>query len=168
MPAIWSSPRSWSVGELVTAALMNAHLRDNLEFLKTPPTDSEILNEGADYTITSTSYVIMDLAKRLTITTAGGDVFWAFSGAVANSSGITFLDVAVDTVRLGGDDGLIAINSANARLAGTCFRLITGLSAGVHTFDLWWKVSAGTGTIYAGAGTANADLHPQMFVREIS
>lgn len=26
----WSSPRSWSAGETVTASLMNAHLRDNL------------------------------------------------------------------------------------------------------------------------------------------
>ena len=26
----WSTPRTWSTGELVTAAIMNAHVRDNL------------------------------------------------------------------------------------------------------------------------------------------
>ena len=44
MPAIWSSPRSWSVGELVSASLLNTHLRDNLEFLKAPPTALYTLN----------------------------------------------------------------------------------------------------------------------------
>lgn len=31
----WSSPRTWSPGETVTAALMNSHLRDNLNALST-------------------------------------------------------------------------------------------------------------------------------------
>jgi hypothetical protein len=30
----WSDPRTWSPGETVTAALMNAHVRDNLNALK--------------------------------------------------------------------------------------------------------------------------------------
>lgn len=30
----WSPPRTWSPGETVTASLMNAHLRDNLNVLK--------------------------------------------------------------------------------------------------------------------------------------
>jgi hypothetical protein len=30
----WSSPRTWSTGELVTAAFMNTHVRDNLNYLK--------------------------------------------------------------------------------------------------------------------------------------
>ena len=31
----WSPPRAWNPGETVTAALMNAHVRDNLNVLKT-------------------------------------------------------------------------------------------------------------------------------------
>lgn len=31
----WTLPRTWSPGETVTASLMNAHLRDNLNVLKT-------------------------------------------------------------------------------------------------------------------------------------
>lgn len=30
----WTTPKSWSVGEVVTAANMNTHLRDNLQYLK--------------------------------------------------------------------------------------------------------------------------------------
>lgn len=33
MTAVWTPPRTWNVGELVTAGLLNTHLRDNLEFL---------------------------------------------------------------------------------------------------------------------------------------
>lgn len=31
----WSAPRTWTTGETVTAAIMNAHVRDNLTYLKT-------------------------------------------------------------------------------------------------------------------------------------
>ena len=37
MTPIWSQPRTWLTGELATAALLNQHLRDNLDWLKTPP-----------------------------------------------------------------------------------------------------------------------------------
>jgi hypothetical protein len=30
----WTTPRTWNVSELVTAALMNTHVRDNLNYLK--------------------------------------------------------------------------------------------------------------------------------------
>ena len=29
----WSSPRTWTTGELVTAAMLNTDVRDNLNFL---------------------------------------------------------------------------------------------------------------------------------------
>lgn len=32
----WTSPRTWTTGELVTAALMNTHLRDNLKAIGDP------------------------------------------------------------------------------------------------------------------------------------
>ena len=31
----WTAPRTWVVGELVTAAIMNTHIRDNQIYLKT-------------------------------------------------------------------------------------------------------------------------------------
>lgn len=172
MPAVWTSPKTFSVGELVTASMLNQHLRDNLEFLKSPPTAAYILNESADYTTTSTSFVTVDNTKlALSITTAGGDVLIGFSGVVINSSpSSTFFDVEVDTVRTGGDDGLVCVTSPSAasRMNATFFKLLQGLAAGSHTFKLQWRVVAGTSTLFAGAGTSNGDLHPQFFVREVS
>lgn len=37
----WTTPRTWSFGELVTAALLNTHIRDNLNILKT-----SVANDG--------------------------------------------------------------------------------------------------------------------------
>ncbi|MEO8609958.1 MAG: hypothetical protein ABI690_18840 [Chloroflexota bacterium] len=171
MPSVWSSPKTWSVGELVTAALLNSHLRDNFDFIKTPPTALYILNESSDYTTTSTSFVNVDGAKlALTITTAGGDVLVGFCGSILQSAATVFFDVEVDGSRTAGDDGLCVItpSTASARMNATCFKLIQGLSSGLHTFKLQWKVNSGTATLFAGAGTANGDIHPQFFVREVS
>jgi hypothetical protein len=173
MTIIWTTPKTWAAGELVTAAMLNTHIRDNLEYLKTPPAASYILNESGDYATTSTSFVNVDGTKlALTIATAGGDVLVGFSGTIINTSGTaghTFFDVEVDTVRTAGDDGYIAVSPAGAgtRSPVTFLKLIQGLSAGSHTFKLQWKVAAGTASLFSGAGSSNGDLHPQFFVREL-
>jgi hypothetical protein len=168
MPVIWSAPRTWSVGELVTAALLNQHLRDNLEYLKTPPTALYVVNQSSDYTTTSTSFVNVDNTNlALTINTSGGDVLIGFFGYISNGGGTIYLDVELDGVRIAGDDGLL--RGAAAATQHYAFVLLkSGVSVGTHTFKLQWKVNSGTATLFAGAGTAANDVHPQFWVREVS
>jgi hypothetical protein len=171
MPQIWTAPRTWATGELVTAAILNAHVRDNLEFLKSPPTTSFIADQSSDYTTTSTSFANVNATDlALNITTSGGDVLLVFSGSVLVSSNTVFFDVDMDGIRIGGDDGLIAATTGGAsnRIAVTLVRLVRNVVAGSHTFKLQWKVGGGSATLYAGAGTSQGDLHPQFFVREVS
>ena len=33
----WTTPKTWATNEVVTAANMNTHLRDNMAFLGSPP-----------------------------------------------------------------------------------------------------------------------------------
>jgi hypothetical protein len=33
MAAVWTTPRTWIAGETVTATQLNAHLRDNFDYL---------------------------------------------------------------------------------------------------------------------------------------
>lgn len=40
----WTTPRSWVPGELVTALMLNTHIRDNLNILKTSINDDGTLN----------------------------------------------------------------------------------------------------------------------------
>lgn len=166
MTATWRQPVTWSVGQLVTATNLNEQLRDNLEFLKTPPTALYTVNQASDYTTTSTSFVDVDATNlSLTIATAGGDVLIVFMGYGGGTARL-YLDVAIDSVRMAGDDGfLAAVSGVNTPI--TLVALKQGLTAGSHTFKLQWKVNSGTGTLYAGAGTAGLDTHPLFFVREI-
>jgi len=168
----WVTPRTWVPEELVTANLLNTHLRDNLNALKNPPSAHYELNQGSDYTTTSGSFVDVDATNlALTITPSGGDVLVHFHGAVENSGGSAiYFDVAVDGTRIGGDDGIARVRaSASLDMVEVSFtRLITGLSAAAHTFKLQWKTPANTATLFAGAGTGGKDVHPQFWAREVS
>ena len=80
MRLAWTTPKTWADDELVTANVMNTHVRDNLNALKAPPTARYELNRTSDYTTTSTSFVDVDGTKlALTITTSGGDVMVHFN-----------------------------------------------------------------------------------------
>lgn len=177
MPATadWTQPRDWSVDELVTAALLNEQLRDNLEFLKNPPTDLSDLDEASDYSTTSTSFVDIDATNLAqTIETEGGDVLVTFTGTVSHYQGAyrMYFDIDVDGARQGGDDGIfsqVLMTQTNPYGVGICLAYwIQGLEAGSHTFKLQWKMNANTGYLFAGAGTSGADLHPQFTAREVS
>ena len=173
----WTTPKTWVTGEPLTASDMNTHIRDNLDYLKDQvndaPRDSYEVNESSDYTTTSTSFVDVDATNlSLTITTTGRDVLVGFFGSVHQGSGsqYVYFDVDVDGARNGGDDGLIFVRTeagGNIYHQPSFVVRISGLSAGSHTFKLQWKVSASTGTLYAGAGTGSRDVHPQFWVKEL-
>jgi hypothetical protein len=166
----WVTPKTWSVDELVTASDLNTHLRDNLNALKAPPSASVVLNQASDYTTSNTSFVDIDATTlALTITTTGGDVFVHFHGVVGISAGGVCLDFTIDGTRHAGDDGIMRSGSPNEGETLSFTRLVMGLSAGSHVFKLQWKTtSGGTATLYAGAGTANFDVHAQFWARELS
>jgi hypothetical protein len=164
----WTDPKTWQTGEALTASDMNTHIKDNLNALKAPPTEHYECDEASDYTTTSTSFVDVDATSlSLTIVTTGGDVLIGFCGFFQQSAAVVFLDVheSVGNARLAGDDGIA--RPGNGFEFVSFIWLATGLDAGSHTFKLQWKVSAGTGTLYAGAGGTSLDLHPQFWVREI-
>jgi len=169
----WTTPKTWNVDELLTAANLNTHLRDNLNALKAPPTARYECDEASDYTTTSTSFVDVDGTKlAVTITTGGGDVLVHFHGCVSHSSSnyrIHFT-VTVDGTPVASDDGIIGTAAPQAVPGNpvSFTRLITGVSAGEHLFKLQWKTQGGTAKLFAGAGTSGADLHPQFWVREVS
>jgi hypothetical protein len=164
---VWITPKTWSTGEALTASDLNTHLRDNLNALKAPPTAHYELNESADYTTTSTTFVNVDGTKlSLSLTTTGGDVLVCFAGFIQSTgSHAVYLDLLLDAARVGGNDGIVGIYNGFVTLP--LVYLLTGVSAGAHTIKLQWKVSGGTGTLYAGAGTLNFDMHPQFWAREV-
>lgn len=171
----YTTPKTWS-SELVTVTDMNTYIRDNMLALKDPPSDNYESDEGADYTTTSTGWAQVDADWALTITTTGGDVMLGFVCSADNNTAgeQLYFNVYVSSLatRVVGDDGICTFEmptSTTSRPQVVSFMfLLTGLSAGSHTFTLQWKVSGGTGKIYAGAGTSGYDVHPQFWAREVS
>ena len=148
----WSSPRTWTTGELVTAALMNTHIRDNLNALFSPPGTTASIT--TDITTTSTSF---EDATGLTITftIAGDSVLLGFVAAISNSSGptsLTTLTIDIDGTDEGGTEGIMQTESkgqANSPGDASFTWRKTGLSSASHTFKMEWKVSGNTSTMHA-------------------
>lgn len=167
----WITPKTWTANELVTAAMLNTHLRDNLNALKAPPTQHYECDESANYTTTSGVFVDVDATNlALTIETTGGDLLVHFHGTISQTSTVAavMFDLELDGARVAGNDGILVVQT-NAQATPVSFTyLITGLSADEHTIALQWKTTTGSATMYAGAGTAYSDIHPQMWAREVS
>jgi hypothetical protein len=168
----YTNPPLRSTDDIISATDWNTDLVDNLRALKNPPSAHYEPNETTDYTTLSTTWANVDAAGKLTlsITTTGGDVMIGFNGVVTKSTdGAVFFDVQLDGAsHIAGDDGLAGLWNASGRGTVSFVRLVP-LAAGTHTFTLRWKITGtAAATLYAGAGTANVDFHPQFWVRELS
>lgn len=153
-----------------TAANGNAYIRDNQKALKDPPSANYEPNEGSNYTISTSTYADVDTADlTLSITTTGGDVIVGFAGTISGN-GTVLLDVAVNGTRIANNTsaGILSLQHGAITPAVSFIRLVQGLSAGTHTFALMWKAVSGAHTMYAGAGTASYDVHPQFWARELT
>lgn len=169
----WNAPTSRSTGELITAAIWNADIVDNLLALKSPPGTNYVADESSNYTTTSTSFTEVDATNlALTMTTTGGAVFVGFHGVLTVSTHpmTVFFNVDQDGSPVAADDGIMLITSFTTGTVHpvSFVRQISAPAAGSHTYKLQWKVNTGTGTLYAGAGTSTRDLHPQFWVRELT
>jgi len=56
----WTTPRTWSVAEKVTAAIMNAHVKANLDWLGTPPSCRVTASSVANVTTSTWTLVAFD------------------------------------------------------------------------------------------------------------
>jgi hypothetical protein len=155
---------------------MDTYVSENLDALKTPPSN-QIIQNTSNATTTNTAWEAIGAGTpvySLAITTAGGAVLVGFHGNFRHSAanGRVYLDIYVDGVAHGGDDGIVGENCNTTNVPGVSVaftRRITGLTAGAHTFILYWKiVTAGTVTHFCGAGTGDADLHPEFWVAEMT
>lgn len=110
---------------------------------------------AGDLTTTSTTFVDAT-SMSVTITTGAHRCMIAVAAVAELSSASPddiCLDIDVDGSRLGGTFGSVdkQVFTANRRENLSFTTSTDVLSAGSHTFKLQWRVSAGTGTLYAGS-----------------
>lgn len=177
----WTTPKTWTDGNVLTAAELNEQVRDNLNFLYAKPTDDYVINGAANYSTTSTTFVDVDATNlSLTLTSGGGDLLVWFSGTTGVSSGArgyTFLDLDLDGSRVGGDDGLVFVSSYGASLYAedkwrniVLLHLLKNVAAGSHTIKLQWMQAGGTVDLFVNGSTlakATVEIHPQFGVKEL-
>jgi hypothetical protein len=97
----WTTPKTWSVNEVVTAANMNTHLRDNMSFVGAPPQCSvstvtpqsianltlTALNADLEAYDNDSMHSTSTNNSRITINTAGRYLFCATVG-FSNATGL--------------------------------------------------------------------------------
>lgn len=165
----WSTPRTWIAGELLTAALLNTHLRDNfneLDVAKVTDVGQYCVSTAANAVTTrSYGYARVDTNETL-VTPAGYSDLATVGPAVTVATGtraLIMIAAGVDHGTADGDtkasyaisgattvaasdtwcirrDGMPATNSL--RLARHDLR--TDLTPGTNTFTMKYNGSAGT------------------------
>lgn len=152
MTAIWTPPRTWTTGEIVTAALLNTHLRDNLEYLKLR--EDTALNQFSVYSngsFSTTSTTFVDVHATLftaNITTSGAPLLIGITGSWKStvSTADCCLDFLVNGARLGDPTYGMMIMQAPAANAFMPFAFVQvrPLGAAAYTIKPQWRTSAGT------------------------
>lgn len=148
MTATWHAITTKSANEFITETVLNEQLRNNLEFLKSRPFN-EVNNTSR--TTTSTSFVELT-GSSISLTTYGGNVLIALMGTISNNTAgaVVYLDLAIDSTRQG--DTTLGLGGTTAPFAnyndavGLAFFSTSAPSAASHSFSIYWKVSAGTGS----------------------
>lgn len=152
----WTAPRTWTTGELVTAAMMNSHVRDNLLFLSTFGV------EGPDQDIngfTNTAYADLDATTTVTGTAVAFSVDTLTTALVILSSPLVINTTAAQSTYVsyrvsgastiasadnkairGGDD-----SSIDGAITTTMVIYEDGLTAGTNVFELQARVTANAG-----------------------
>ena len=127
----WNTPKTWAVGDILTASDMNTYVRDNTDFLNAPPS-ARVYND-ADISVANNTLVALTFnterwdtdtihntstnTNRLTCQTAGlyhiyGTVLFA-----ANATGQRAVQIKLNgTTFIGGDMRVDAAASGGTRL----------------------------------------------------
>lgn len=114
----------------------------------------------ADYTTSNTSFADIDSTNLvLPIFTSGGDIDMSFN-AIVTGSGNTYLDYAVDGVRVGSTEGIALAQSIPLT---TAMPWLVPVLPGTHTVAVQWRVLSGTASIYLSTVAARA----QFSIKEI-
>ena len=165
----WTTPRTWVTSEVVTASIMNTHVRDNFDetgpavatsaagFLMSGGTNSVVERpaDGSSVTTlqstTSTSYTDLTTSGPAVTLTTGTRVIVAIVARINNNTlgNVSYMSYAISgaTTSSATDNISAHLESDPALQVGTpCnVHIRTGLTAGSNTFTSKYRVSGGTG-----------------------
>lgn len=148
----WTTPKTWNTGDLVTAADLNTHVRDNMNVLFAPSNFQEVVGTSTDFNTTSTSYVDIT-GMSLSITTVGGNLLVVVTGRLSTTNYPYESSLAVN---IDGTD--YDVCGGNLMDASTTFGVYVcavrrlAVTSGAHTVKLRLKIAGGGATATFGGG----------------
>jgi hypothetical protein len=144
----WTFPKTWFAGELVTADLLNTHLRDNLNALHARP-KAVYKDNACSYSTSSTTFVDVDSNNlTLSIDTTGGDVL-VLANVTVSITGSAWTDRVNLSVTC---DGVLATvrpqvtryGSNDNKINLSLIAIVSDLTIFTHDFVLRWSVTGAT------------------------
>jgi microcystin-dependent protein len=154
--AIYDTPGTWTKPQVHSSGTVYADGSTQTTAYSVLASSRVILTAG-NFSTTAASFVNVDTnTATVTITTLGTTkVLIGATGTVSNSAAtnVSCFDVAIDTNRQGGTNGLFWVASpGNSYGCSLSFTYMSGvLAAGSHTFKLQYYTSGGTATVQAGS-----------------
>lgn len=123
----WTTPRTWVASEIVTAAVMNAHVRDNFNAINTA------VAKTADETVSASTVIQDDDHLLISIGAAGtyhAEVqLWAFSSINAGGDiqcGFSFPTGTLDFAGYGPHNQLASGSNENGEWSGSGYNATSG------------------------------------------
>src|SRR3990167_3647383 len=135
----WTSPRTWVTGETVTAALLNTHVRDNLNALMVVTTKGDIAVATAAQTLTRLA-VGADGDVLVSDSVATPGVRWSSTAKTAAAASLVMVNLAGTMTANANNDTLRNLRVRGIVGSGT----LTGLT--VNLVELGGSLMSKTGT----------------------
>jgi hypothetical protein len=146
MTAIWTLPRTWATGEIVTAAMLNQYLRDELDYLKARPVARVSDLDGTVLSTTSATFVDITGAT-VNITTSGSSrlLILASGSATFPNANVSYVTALVDGTNQGDSSlGMVSGTFATTPVPWSLVFLTSAAVAdGAHTVKLQARITAG-------------------------
>jgi len=165
----WTTPATWTAGQVIGATDLNTQVRDNGNYLLVRPLKEIKRNNGADYTTTISSFADIDgtnLSATLTVASGRVRLKLMISTYADSAAGrIGAFDFTMDGTRQGSafTRGLAqSYIDTNSRII-TIECVITGVSNGSHTFKPQWASVGAAGTLHIYSDSTNG---PVTFIAE--
>lgn len=154
----WTTPATWTAGQVIGATDLNAQVRDNLSYLFSGrPLGTKVYVGAANYTTTSATFSDVDAANlilSLSSVSSGRIIALAalYGGSDNTASSAIEVDLILDsTTRAGHATHGLMRGVQNVSWGMFIIGYFSGVSVGSHTIKLQFRnVTAGaTATIFA-------------------
>lgn len=167
----WTDPITWVFRQVLSATLLNQQIRDNMDYLKSPPLEVAELGSSNQTGISTTWVKVTNSDLTITLPVNGVLEFaWriTFAHSVANNhvaidifdvDNSIYLSSGTATPATGGLQRTAGVSTLLTQIAGSY--LHSGVIAGTHNYEFRMLAQAASATLH------NASVKNTVWVKEV-